>query len=147
MSLMSPLGIEPPGGCHYPPEGCAEFARLIAPLIERDIYGRQSLTPITPPDPRRASFTSAAKNEVALEFDQPVKWDAALAGQFFLDGEKGRIASGSVAGKVVTLKLTAPPAANTITYLDSAAWSQKTLLRGENEIAALTFCEVPLLPR
>ena len=46
----------------------------------------------------------------------------------------------------MTLKLAAPSAAKTITYLDSSAWSQKTLLRGENGIAALTFCEVPLLP-
>ena len=83
---------------------------------------------------------------VVLEFDQPVKWDDTLASQFYLDGEKGKVASGRVAGKVVTLKLAAPSSAKTITYLDSKEWSQKTLLRGENGIAALTFCEVPLLP-
>jgi Domain of unknown function (DUF2341)/Concanavalin A-like lectin/glucanases superfamily/Carbohydrate esterase, sialic acid-specific acetylesterase len=29
MSIMSTLGIKPPGGCHYPLAGWAEFARLI----------------------------------------------------------------------------------------------------------------------
>ncbi len=144
MGIMSTLGIEPPGGCHYPPAGYVEIAKLILPLIERDHYGKQFATSITPPDLKRAFFTSAAKDAVALEFDQPVKWDDALATQFYLDGEKGKVASGSAARNVVTLKLAAPSTAKTITYLDSAAWSQKTLLRGENGIAALTFCEVPL---
>ena len=147
MSIMSTLGIEPPGGCHYPPAGYVEIAKLILPLIERDHFGRKFATSITPPNLVRASFTSAGKDAVALEFDQPVKWDDSLAGQFYLDGEKGKVTSGSVAKNVVTLKLAAPSAAKTITYLDSAAWSQKTLLRGENGIAALTFCEVPLETR
>jgi len=34
--------------------------------------------------------------------------------------------------------------AQRLTYLDSSAWSQSNLLRGENGIAALTFCEVPI---
>jgi hypothetical protein len=50
-----------------------------------------------------------------------------------------------VAGKVVTLQLTAPSTAQKLTYLDSKSWSQSNLLRGENGIAALTFCEVPIL--
>ena len=146
MSIMSTLGIEPPGGCHYPPEGYAEIARLICPLVERDNYGKIFPGSITAPNLRRAYFTSGAKDEIAMEFDQPVKWDNALASQFYLDGEKGQAASGSVTGNVVTLKLAAPSGAKTITYLDSKEWSQKTLLRGENGIAALTFCEVPFLP-
>jgi hypothetical protein len=145
MGIMSTLGIEPPGGCHYPPEGYAEFARLIAPLVERDCYGRDFRNAITPPNLVRAIFAEGKRDVIALEFDQPVKWDDSLAGQFYLDGEKGKIISGGVAGNVLTLKLAAPSNAKTITYLDSAAWSQKTLLRGTNGIAALTFCEVPLL--
>jgi hypothetical protein len=42
-----------------------------------------------------------------LEFDQPVKWNNALAGQFYLDGVKGKVASGSAAGNTLTLKLAA----------------------------------------
>ena len=81
-----------------------------------------------------------------LEFDQPVKWDDKLASEFYLDGEKGKVASGSATEAVVTLKLKAPLKAKTLTYLDSAKWSQDRLLRGENGIAALTFCEVPIHP-
>ena len=146
MSIMSTLGIEPPGGCHYPAAGYAEIARLICPLVERDNYGKVFTTSITPPDLQRAYYASDQKDEIAMEFDQPVKWDSALASQFYLDGEKGRVASGAVSGKVVTLKLAAASPAQTLTYLESSSWSQKTLLRGENGIAALTFCEVPILP-
>ncbi len=145
MGIMSTLGIDPPGGCHYPPEGYAEIARLICPLVERDNYGKQFPASITPPDLVRAYYANNQKDAVVLEFDQAVKWDDTLAGQFYLDGEKGKVTSGAAAGNVVTLKLAAPSAAKTITYLDSKEWSQKTLLRGENGIAALTFCEVPLL--
>jgi hypothetical protein len=144
MSIMSTLGIEPPGGCHYPPAGYVGIAKAILPLIERDHYGRQFATSITPPNLTRAYFTSDTKDEVVMEFDQPVKWDDTLATQFYLDREAGRVASGTVAGNVVTLKLATPSNAKIITYLDSKEWSQKTLLRGENGIAALTFCEVPL---
>ena len=96
MSIMSTLGIEPPGGCHFPAAGYAEFARLICPLIERDHYGKvTSPTSITPPDLKRAYYASDKRDEIVLEFDQPVKWDDALASQFYLDGEKGKVASGS----------------------------------------------------
>ena len=146
LSVMSTLGIDPPGGCHFPAAGYAEFARLICPLIERDFYGKVPTTAITPPNLKRVLLSGEKKDELVLEFDQLVKWDDALAGQFYLDGQKGKFASGTAAGNRVTLKLTAASGAKTITYLDSATWSQKTLLFGANGIAALTFCEVPILP-
>ena len=146
LSIMSTLGIDPPGGCHYPAAGYAEFARLICPLVQRDNYGKSVTTSITPPDLQRACYASDEQNKVVLEFDQPVKWDDALASQFYLDGETGQVASGRVSGNVVTLQLTAASTAQTLTYLDSKSWSQSNLLRGENGIAALTFCEVPILP-
>lgn len=144
LSVMSTLGIDPPGGCHFPAAGYAELARLIAPLLERDNYGTVAATSVTPPNLKRAYYASAKKDEVVMEFDQPVKWDNALAGQFYLDGEKGKVVSGSGAGSTVRLKLVAASTAKTLTYLDSASWSQDKLLRGENGIAALTFCEVPV---
>lgn len=146
LSVMSTLGIDPPGGCHFPAAGYAEFARLLCPLIERDFYGKMPATSITPPNLTRASFAGDKGDEIALEFDQPVKWDGALVGQFYLDGQKGKVISGSVTGSVLTLKLGGRSDAKTITYLDSAAWSQKALLVGANGLAALTFCEVPLGP-
>jgi hypothetical protein len=146
LSVISTLGVRPPGGCHFPLEGYAEFAKLVGPLMERDLYGVKSTTSVTAPDLKRAYFTSDRRDELALEFDQPVAWDAKLAGEFSLDGARGHVASGAVQGNTLTLKLHAASAAKTVTYLDSAAWSQDRLLLGTNGIAALTFCEVPIVP-
>lgn len=144
LSVMSTLGTDPPGGCHYPAEGYAAIARSIAPLVERDHYGKKPDTSITAPDLTSARFADTKREEILLEFDQPVVWNVGLAGEFYLDGEKGRIASGSAAGNVVTLRLKSASPATTITYLDGASWDPKNVLRGANGIAALTFCEVPL---
>lgn len=146
MSIMSTLGIDPPGSCHYPPEGYAEFARLIAPLVGQYNYGILSPSSITPPDLKQVRYTGGNQDEIVMEFDQPVKWNNALASQFYLDGEKGKVASGSVAGNKLILKLTKSSAAQNITYLDGKSWNRDTLLRGDNGIAALTFCEVPVGP-
>jgi Concanavalin A-like lectin/glucanases superfamily/Domain of unknown function (DUF2341)/Carbohydrate esterase, sialic acid-specific acetylesterase len=146
MSIMSTLGIDPPGGCHYPPEGYAQLARLIAPLVEQYNYGKAPTASITPPDLKRVAYVGGMNDTLLLEFDQPVAWDDTLISQFYLDGMKGRVASGSVNGNVLTLKLTPGAIAQMISYLDSRSWSQKTLLRGTNGIAALTFYEVPIEP-
>jgi len=146
MDIMSTLGIKPAGGCHYPLAGWAEFARLIQPLIERDFYGRAPAGPITPPDLRRAYYTSPAKGEIALEFDQPVKWREGLASQFYLDGQGGRVASGRVSGNVLALKLRGTSSADKITYLKERDWSQEKLIYGSNGIAALTFADVEIEP-
>ena len=144
LRIMSTLGIKPPGTCHYPAAGYAAMARLIAPLVERDTYGTVFPTSITPPDLKRATYASEKRDAIVMEFDQPVRWDKALASQFYLDGEKGKVASGAASGKRVTLKLTGASTAKKLTYLDSRSWSPDNLLRGENGIAALTFCNVPI---
>lgn len=141
MSILSTLGVRPPGGCHFPLTGWAEFARMIQPVIERDHYGKVPAGPITAPNLRKAT---AAKDTITLEFDQPVVWAESLVSQFYLDGEKDKVASGSVSGNVLTLKLKEPTAATKITYLKEVAWNQDNLLNGANGIAALTFCNVPL---
>jgi len=71
-------------------------------------------------------------------------WSDALTDQFYLDGEKDKVASGSLSGKVLTLKLKSPSTASKITYLKESAWSQDKLIIGTNGIAALTFCAVPI---
>ncbi len=147
LSVLSTLGVRPPGGCHFPLVGWAEFARLIQPVIERDHYGKKPVAPVTAPNLRRAVRPGGARETIALEFDQPVVWADTLAGQFYLDGEKGRVLSGSVSGNVLTLKIKEPSAAARITYLKEIAWSQDTLLQGANGLAALTFCNVPILAR
>ncbi len=144
MDVMSTLGVTPPGPCHFPLAGWSEFARLIQPLIERDFYGKKVAESITAPNLRKARYTSAAKDAITLEFDQPVIWMDSLAGQFYLDDAKDLVSSGSVTGNVLTLKLKAPATAGLITYLKEANWSQNDLIIGKNGIAALTFCDVPL---
>ena len=144
LDMMSTLGVRPPGGCHFPLVGWAEFARLIQPLIERDNYGKVPAGPLTAANLRSAKFANAARDTITLEFDQPVLWADRLAGQFYLDGEKEKIATGSASGNVLTLKLKEPSAAKKITYLKEIAWNQDTLLTGANGIAALTFCNVEL---
>jgi hypothetical protein len=141
---MSTLGTRPPGGCHYPLEGWAEFARTIQPLIERDHYGKVPTGPISAANLKRAYFTDEKREVIALEFDQPVAWSEDLAGQFYLDDEKGKVASGSVMGNVLTLTLKEASSAKLITYLKEISWSQDSLLMGANGIAALTFCNVPI---
>lgn len=147
LHVMSTLGIKPPGGCHFPIEGYAEFANLIGPLVERDFYGQKPAAPITPPNLRSVRFANQNGDALTLEFDQRVTWDDKLLTEFYLDGEKGKVASGSANGAIVTLRLKIPSTAKSLTYLDSANWNQDRLLRGENGIAALTFCEVPIEPR
>ena len=146
MSILSTLGIEPPGPCHFPPAGYSELARQIFPLVERDFYGFKSAVSLTPPNLLGAKFAGNNGDRIVLEFDQPLLWDNVLTNQFYLDGESDRVASGQVSGRFLTLKLKAGYTHRTITYLDSKSWSQQVLLRGENGIAALTFCEVPLAP-
>ena len=149
MSIMSSLGIEPEGGCHYPAEGYAQMARLIAPLVEEFNYGVRPTSSITPPNLVRARFASDTHDAVVLEFDQPVRWDHALASQFRLNGAETEYVSSSTdgAGSTVTLRLASPTNARTISYIDGDRWSQKSILRGANGIAALTFCEVPVEPK
>jgi hypothetical protein len=144
MDVLSTVGVIPPGGCHFPLAGWAKFADMVQPLIERDFYGAKFNEPITPPNIRHASFANDAKTEITLTFNQPVIWDDSLITEFYLDGEKEKIASGAVSGNVLTLKLKEPSSAKTITYLKETSWSQDRLLLGTNGMAALTFCNFPI---
>jgi hypothetical protein len=144
MDILSTLGIKPPGPAHFPLKGWAEFARMIQPLIERDFYGKKPTGPITAPNLKQARYASAAKDTITLQFDQPVIWKNELISEFYLDGAKGKVASGSANGNTVTLKLKAPSTATKITYVNEMSWSQDRLLIGKNGIAALTFYEVTI---
>jgi hypothetical protein len=145
MSILSTLGVKPPGGCHYPFEGWAELANMVRPIIERDHYGVKPTQILTAPNLKRAAFANKTKDTITLEFDQPVIWLDLLANQFYLEGEPDHVVSGSTKGNVLTLKLKSASNAKNITYLKEVNWKQETLLIGENGLAALTFCEVPLL--
>jgi hypothetical protein len=144
LSVMSTLGIKPPGGCHFPAAGYAEFARLLMPMMNYQLYHHFVDGPITPPNLQRAFFTTEQRDELILEFDYQIVWSDALTSQFHLDGEPKQVASGSANGSRMTLKLKSPSKAKFVTYLDSASWNPDNLLYGQNGLAALTFCEVPI---
>jgi len=168
MRIMSTLGVEPGSSCHYDLAGYQMIAELMRPQVEQDHYGRvpDATETFTAPDLKSAWFTTAARNEIALGFDQDMYWPITHDPKdyFYLDGVAGKVASGSVSGKVIKLQLTAASTAKTITYL-KGGWdgNQTKLLRsakgieitgidinGNNGIqrtvtlAALTFAEVPI---
>jgi len=144
LGVMSTLGIDPEGGCHYPAEGYAAMARLIAPLVDRDHYGRRFETPIDAPNLRRAWYGNAARDEVWLEFDQPVELPAGGVSQIHIGGERGRVMAGEAQGVRVRLQLAGPSEASTVDYIHDRQWNRRELLRGVNGIAALSFCDVPI---
>ncbi len=144
LSVMSTLGIKPPGGCHFPAAGYAEFARLLNPLIDHQLYHHSIDGPITPPNLQRAFFSTEQRDELILEFDSAIVWSDTLTSQFHFDGEPKSVASGSANGTRLSLKLKNPSKAKTVTYLDSTNWNPDNLLYGKNGLAALTFCEVPI---
>ena len=144
MSILSTLGVTPPGGAHYPLEGWAVFAQMLQPIIEKEIYGKVPAGPVTAPNVKSVKYAGSAQDKISVEFDQPVVWSETLAGEFYLDGEKGKVASGAVSGNVLTLSLQGASSAKKISYIKEMSWSQDNLLIGANGLAALTFCNVPI---
>ena len=124
---MSTVGVVSPatgrGMCHYDLEGHAQMARLISPLVEQDNYGFVPKQAITAPNLRRVWFTSTSQDELALDFVQPMGWRDEMKRYVYLDDGVAPISSGSVSGNVLTLKLTAPSHATTITYLTGRDWT------------------------
>jgi hypothetical protein len=145
LSVVPTLDIPSGASCHFKTDDYEKMGLAMAPLLERDIHGMVFPQPISSADLKKASYTTAKNDEITLEFDQPVTWYDALASQFYLDGEPVKVASGSVTGNLLKLKLMAPATAKTITYITDKKWDSKTLLYGKNGLAALTFCEVPLV--
>ncbi len=144
--VMSTLGIDPPGGCHYPAAGYAEIARLVFPLMERHHHGRRQQGIVTPPNIVSARFTGPGRDELVLEFDQPVQWTPGLEKDFWVgDPATSRAAEGRADGNTVRLRLGKPATAGaTVSYLDGRTWKPGRVLRGANGIAALTFCDFPV---
>ncbi|MEQ1826545.1 MAG: DUF2341 domain-containing protein [Pirellula sp.] len=143
MSVISTLGVKPPGGCHFPAAGYAEFARFLHPMMQYYLYNRR-VEQFNPPNLKRAFFTSAQRDELTLEFDDHIHWSDSLVSQFHLDDEAKQVVAGSANGSRITLKLKGPTESKTVTYLDSANWNPDNLLYGQNGLAALTFCDVPI---
>ncbi len=132
------------GACHFDLADYGKFARFMSPLVEQDNYALVPQQAVTAPNLKKAWFTRAAHDELALDFGQPMAWKDEAKRSIDLDNVAAPIASGSAAGNVITLKLTAPSTARTVTYLAGRDWDGKPehLIFGANGIAALTFCDV-----
>ena len=144
MRMMSTLGISPGASCHYSLEGYQVFSNLISPLVEQDHYGTSTSAVFTAANLIKAYYTSATRNEVALEFDQNMAWNPGATGLFTLDGVAGNVVSGNAVGKIIKLQLSAASAASTIKYIKGGEWYQPNIIYGSNGVAALTFADVPI---
>lgn len=153
LRVMSTVGIAGPttgrGSCHFEVADYARFAEFMSPLVEVDHYGLVPAEAVTAPNLEAAWFTSPARDEIALDFGQPMTWKEGMGKDIYLDGVAPAITAGSAAGNVITLTLSEPATATTIGYLSGRHWdgNPASLIFGANGIAALTFCDVPLEPR
>ncbi|MEI6605588.1 MAG: DUF2341 domain-containing protein [Verrucomicrobiota bacterium] len=136
------------GACHFDLAGYKKFADFMSPLVEQDHYGLKPNQPVTAPNLKRAWFTTTAKDEIALDFGQPMVWTDEAKKNLCLDNQPASISVGRASGTGITLKLTKPSTATQITYLTGRDWDGKptNLLFGSNKIAALTFCDVGIAP-
>ncbi len=152
MSILSTIGIDTAlghDGCHYSPTGYQNFANLVAPLASRDFYNVVPSGSVTAPILQRAYYTNATRNQIALVFDQPTLWNSTSTVHFYLDDVAGLVTSGSHSGNVVTLQLSAASSSSTIDYVkDQVLWDNlaSKLIKGSNNIAALTFADVAIGP-
>jgi hypothetical protein len=149
MKIMSTHGIVPGSGCHYEPAGYQVFSDLIGPLVEQDVYGLNPTAKLTAPNLQRAYFTTPAKTEITLVFDQNVNWNVNAPTMLFLantaGATSGNVTSGSATGNTIKLQVSGATNATTITYLKGLfPWEQADILKGTNGIAALTFADVPI---
>ncbi len=146
LHVMSTLGIRPGGGCHFPAEGYAKIGQLIHPLIARDFYGAKFEQSITPPNLIHATLSRDKQDQVVLTFDQKMAWNDASKDLFYCGKKKLKIHSGEASGNSITLQLAETVDATKLTYVVGNHWNeQKIPVRGLNGIAALSFCDAPLV--
>jgi Carbohydrate esterase, sialic acid-specific acetylesterase len=146
MRLMSTVGFTPYDYCHFSQAGYQEFSDRISALVKQDFHSFEPSTVFTAPNLLKAYFTTAAHDEIALAFDQAMAlWNIGIPSLIFLDDIADKVASGSVSGNVIKLRLSQPSTAQKITYLKGEiSWNPANLIKGENLVAALTFADVPI---
>ena len=147
MNIMSTLGIRPGGGCHFLPDGYAAMARQLFPLVNQRSYGVNPEMSATAPNVVKVCYTNANRLEIQITFDQTVRWDDQVAGRFYLDGVSSGLTAVGGTGRTINLTASRPMTAKRLTYVQSRRWKiADSIVRGVNDIAALTFCEVPIEP-
>ena len=146
MSVMPTLAFPSGASCHFNIPDYEKMGLSMAPLAARDNDGLVPAAALNGPNVQRAWFTTTAHNEIALEFDQDMQWNAFSTVNFFLDRVGGKVTSGSATGKIVKLQLNGTSTNTTIDYVVDQFWDANpaNLLYGTNGIAALSFYAVNL---
>ena len=151
MHILDTLGVAGYEGCHFNPTGYVNFTSRLTPLVDQDFYGVTPGASVTAPILQRAYYTTTARTEIALQFDQPMAWNSFSTANYWLDKVGSKVTSGSVSGNTVKLELSsAGTTTSTLDYLEDAHWSYtettSSLLYGANGIPALTFADVAIAP-
>ena len=157
-------------GCHYGQYDVAGYIRIgdwMYPSVDSHLYGGSYDYPVTSANILAAAYTSAAKDEVVLVFDQNMTWTVSveydpnepmheswlqnnspqyLKGLFVLDSSLNEVESGSVDGNKVTLSLSGSSSFTEITY---PRWNlhgsyPEPFLMGTNETGTLAFTSFPI---
>ena len=155
-SLYSNLRIMPTMGivsgssgrglCHFDLEGYAQIAELMSPLLEQDHYGSMPEQEVTAPSLRSAVFTSEARDEIVLDFGQPMVWHDGMERLIYFGRDVAPVRAGRSEGHTIRLQLAGRSEATVIGYLSGRDWdgSPVNLWRGRNGVPALAFCDVPV---
>ncbi|RRB07461.1 sialate O-acetylesterase [Larkinella rosea] len=158
---IATVGLPAYGGVHYGPEGQIQFAKEVFRLLARDFYQSSDVSNVSSPNIQKAYYKTADKKEVVLEFEPGAtmvwKQDTVVSGVLrdirdfiYFDynnvQQERVIASGSAEGNRITLKLTKPVSASTITYLPNnfATPFGGPFLVNRRGMRALTFHKVTL---
>ena len=154
MNVLCTLATPGYEGCHFNATGYQNFANLTAPLVGQDFYGVVPGMAVSAPILRRAYYTTAARTEIGLVFDQDMSWSSFSLPNYYLDKVGSKVTSGKVDPvnkKLIKLQLSAAgTATSSLDYLEDSNWNYgeavSSLLYGANAIPALTFADVTIAP-
>lgn len=158
VEIMSTLGIPGYNG-HYSGNGYYVIGERMYRLVEKEFYNTADTADIRPSEIQRAYYSSGARDEIILDFDQSLRWTGAGGTgenlrDYFALNDSDWLAVDSCwfenNNRRIVLKLKAPSAATTISYMrdwydliSSTALYGPCLMNGR-DVAALTFAKFPL---
>ncbi|MBL8026259.1 MAG: hypothetical protein JNL74_07600 [Fibrobacteres bacterium] len=125
LEVIATVGTASEYGGHYGTKGYRKLGDRIYPLVSSDFYEQQKVPGVSSPNIKRAYYSTAARDEITLLFDQPVYWqDADTAGHkmkdyFYLDTAYGMVTAGkhNLAEKSIVLTLSGTQNGKAIRYL------------------------------
>ncbi|MBK8550714.1 MAG: hypothetical protein IPL53_06495 [Ignavibacteria bacterium] len=159
IELISTMGIQGHGidNCHYGFQGYIEISVNLYRQVAKNFYTISNITDISPPNIKAAYYTTAAKNEIALIFNNSsiASWPADTLNQrmkdyFYLNGAFGNVSTGIISGSLLKLQLINSSSAVKLTYLPSKYYNGTTVtyegpfIRNSRRIGALSFVDFPI---